>query len=58
MSRLSKLVTWLNNEVEKDNKDLQEEKSKFISEIKSIKKEDLFKKEKLTLWKRIKKVLF
>ena len=58
MSRLSKLVTWLNNEITKDDKDLQVEKSKFISEIKSIKKEDLFRKEKLTLWKRIKKVFF
>ena len=58
MSRLSKLVTWLNNEVSKDDKDLQVEKLKFISEIKSLKKEDLFKKEKLTLWQRIKKVFF
>lgn len=58
MSKMSKLANWLNNEIEKDNKDLLEDKKKLINQIKSLKKEDLFKKEKLTFWQRIKKVFF
>lgn len=57
MSRLSKLATWLNSEVEKDKNDLELDKQKIIKEITSLKKEDLFKKEKLTFWQRLKKVL-
>lgn len=56
MSRTSKLLNWLNSEIEKDNKDLEVDKKKFIQEIKSLKKEDIFKKEKLTFWQRVKKV--
>jgi hypothetical protein len=52
---------WLRNEFEKDKKDLENEKNKFLDEIKKYKKEDIIpiKKvsEKLTLWERIKKVL-
>jgi hypothetical protein len=48
----------LNNEIEKDNKDLEVDKKKLINQIKTVKKEELFKKEKLTIWQRIKKVLF
>jgi hypothetical protein len=46
-------------EVNKDNLELEREKENFIKEIKKIKKEDIVspKKEKLTLWQRIKKVL-
>lgn len=58
MSQISKLVNWLNSEIEKDNKDINAEKLKLIKQIKSVKKEDLFKKEKLTFWTRIKKVFF
>lgn len=58
MSRISKLTTWLNNEIEKDNKDLELEKTKFIKEISKIKKEQIFKKEKYSFWSRLKKVLF
>lgn len=58
MSRLSKLQSWLNNEIERDNKDLEVDKKKLINQIKAIKKEELFKKEKLSIWQRIKKVLF
>lgn len=58
MSRISKLASWLNSEIQKDKKDLDIDKKKFISEIKNIKKEDIFKKDKLTFWGRIKKVFF
>jgi hypothetical protein len=47
--------------MEKDKNDLKNEKEKFINEIKSLKKEEMFKKteqKKLTLWERLKKVLF
>jgi hypothetical protein len=51
-------VDWLKNEVEKDQKELEIEKNKIISSIKELSKKDIFKdKEKLTLWKKIKKVL-
>jgi hypothetical protein len=52
---------WLRNEIKKDEKELENEKLKFLKEIKKFKKEDIvpLKKEtpKLTLWMRIKKVL-
>jgi hypothetical protein len=47
--------------MEKDKNDLKNEKEKFINEIKSLKKEEMFKKteqKKLTFWERLKKVLF
>lgn len=58
MSKI-KLQKWLENEIEKDNIELELEKKKIIENIKSIKKEDIFKtkKEKQSLWMRIKKVL-
>lgn len=58
MSRLSKLATWLNNEVEKDKKDLENYKKILVNQISSIEKKELFKKDKLTFWERIKKVFF
>jgi hypothetical protein len=49
----------LKTQIHKDNKELDNEKSKFIELIKKSKKEDLIpvKEKKLTLWQRIKKVL-
>ena len=56
-----KHLTWLKSEIEKDSKDLQKEKEDLINQIRKIKKEDIIKpkkeEEKLSLWKRIKKVL-
>jgi cell shape-determining protein MreC len=55
------MMDWLKNEIEKDNKELENEKLKFLNEIKKIDKTDIIpvKKEskKLTLWMKIKKVL-
>ena len=61
MSRMSKLQSWFESESNKDDSELKLEKQKIIKEIKSIKKEDLFKekeKQNLSFWQRLKKVLF
>lgn len=56
-----KHLEWLKSEFEKDSIELETEKLKFINQIKNLKKEDIvsLKKEdkKLSIWKRIKKVL-
>lgn len=59
MKKKSEQLEWLNNEKNKDIKDLERQKESFISEIKKIKKEDIVTKkiEKVSLWKRIIKVL-
>jgi hypothetical protein len=58
-TQLETQIEWLNNELEKDRIEVEREKSKFINQIKQLKKEDIVKVnvEKMTLWKRIKKVL-
>jgi len=57
-TREEQAIDWLKNEIEKDKAELDKEKQRFISSLKDFKKEDIVKpKEKLTLWKRIKKVL-
>lgn len=55
----SEKLEWLQNQIEKDKKELDRDKSLFISEIKKHKKEDLLpqKPKKLSLWKRILKAL-
>lgn len=58
-TQLETQIEWLNNELEKDRLEVERDKSKYINQIKKLKKEDIVKVnvEKLTLWKRIKKVL-
>jgi hypothetical protein len=58
-TQLETQIEWLNNELEKDKIEVERNKSKFINQIKKLKKEDIIKVnvEKMTLWKRIKKVL-
>ena len=58
-AQLETQIEWLNNELEKDKIEVERNKSKFINQIKQLKKEDIVKVnvEKMTLWKRIKKVL-
>jgi uncharacterized protein YacL (UPF0231 family) len=55
----SKIVKWFNDEVKKDQIELNKQKEDFIQEIKKLKKQDILpeKPKKLTLWSRIKKVL-
>jgi hypothetical protein len=52
-------MEWLQNEVKKDQENLEREKLNFIQQIKKLKKEELrpIKKEKISLWQRIKTVL-
>lgn len=58
MKNKSEQIKWLMKEVNKDNIELENEKKKFLDEIKKFKKEEMFPKpKKLTLWQRIKKVL-
>jgi hypothetical protein len=48
----------LKNEFEKDEKELNREKEELIKKIKKYKKEDILpKKNKLTIWQRIKMIL-
>jgi len=60
-TQLETQIEWLNNELEKDRLEVERNKSKFIDQIKQLKKEDIVKDkvnvEKMTIWKRIKKVL-
>lgn len=54
----SKQLDWFQKELMKDKNELEKEKEDFIKQIKQLKKEDIVPKvEKLSLWKRIKKVL-
>jgi hypothetical protein len=54
----SKLMTWYNNQLEKDKFELEFGKQKIVQQIKSFKKDDLIHIQKpISLWKRIAKVL-
>ena len=60
LTTTEKKLEWLKNEVERDTIELESEKKILIEHIKKFKKEDIVKpkiEEKITLWKRIKKVL-
>jgi hypothetical protein len=51
-------VEWLKSEIEKDKTELEKEKRRIAESLKNFKKEDIVKpEEKLTIWKRIKKVM-
>ena len=54
-----KILNWYEAEIQKDKTELNKEKNDFINKIKQHKKQDIVtdKKEKLTIWQRIKKVL-
>ena len=53
-----KLLDWLNKEKLKDSSEIEKQKADFANKIKQMKKEDLFKKPKTTLWTRIKKLIW
>jgi hypothetical protein len=56
--RSQQLINWLNSEKLKDQRELDINKKKLISDIKKIKKDELFPKpKKLTLWQKIKILL-
>jgi hypothetical protein len=57
-TREEQAIDWLKNEIEKDRSDLNKDKQRIIESLKDFRKEDIAKpKEKLTLWKKIKRVL-
>jgi hypothetical protein len=57
-TQIEKEIDWLKNEVEKDKLELEREKMDLINSIKKIDKKEIIQpKQKLTLWKKIKKVL-
>jgi hypothetical protein len=52
-------LDWLNKESRKDEIQIEKEKEKFISEIKKYSKKDFFPEpKKLTLWQKIKMVIW
>jgi hypothetical protein len=59
---LEKLLNWLDKEKLRDTKELEKNKYNFISEIKGLNKEDIFRKQtvetKLTLWQRIRRTIW
>jgi hypothetical protein len=61
MKKSLKHLEWYQNELKKDEINLDNQKTRLINDIVKIKKEDILPKqiipEKLTLWMRIKKVL-
>lgn len=58
--RYQSILNWLDKEKKKDKIQLEKSKLDFINQIKSIKKDDLFKPQevKLTLWQRIRRVIW
>jgi hypothetical protein len=51
-------IDWLKNEIKKDQIELTKEKERMIQSIKTMKIDEIIKpKEKLTLWRRIRKVM-
>lgn len=53
--RSQQILNWLNSEKFKDQKEIDNYKSKFISDLKKISKDELFKEpKKLSLWQKIK----
>lgn len=53
-----KLLDWLNKEKHKDNAEIEKQKKDFANQLKKMKKEDLFKKSKKTIWMRIRKMIW
>jgi hypothetical protein len=51
-------LDWLNKEQEKDSSELQRDKDKFAKQLMAMRKEQLFEKEKPSLWKKIQKLLW
>lgn len=59
MNKQKNQMEWLLNEIKKDEKILKKETLNFINQIKTVKKEEIVptKKEKISLWQRVKTVL-
>jgi len=53
-----KLLNWLTKEQQKDKSEIEKTKQDFAKSMLKMKKDDLFKQQKPTLWKRIKKMIW
>lgn len=53
-----KLLDWLNKEKLKDSAEIEKQKKDFANQLRNMKKDDLFKKPKKTLWMRIKNLIW
>jgi hypothetical protein len=65
MKQEQNLLDWLNREQhklqqqkEKDKVELDQQKKQFANQLRKMKKEDLFVEHKVSLWTRIKKLLW
>ncbi len=55
---MEKILKWYKQSLKTDELEIENSKKMIIQEIKGLSKQDLFKEpEKLTLWKKIKKIL-
>ena len=55
---MEKILKWYKQSLKTDELEIENSKKMVIQEIKGLSKQDLFKEpEKLTLWKKIKKIL-
>lgn len=51
-------IQWLQNEIKKDQEELEKEKLDFVNELKKMKKQDIIPKpQKESTWQKIKKIL-
>lgn len=61
MKKKSNQLKWLETQMVKDRIELDKEKQELINQIKKMKREDVLPQkkepEKLTIWRKIKKVL-
>jgi len=52
-----KLLNLVNSEKKKDELDLEKQKEMFASQLKKMKKEELFYEPKLSIWQKVKKLI-
>jgi hypothetical protein len=58
VSRDQKILKWFENEKVKDDMELESYRKKIIGEIRGVKKDEIFSKnKKMSLWERIKLVI-
>lgn len=55
---MENLINWLEKEKNKDKAEIEQYKQKIAEEIKKVNKEDILKKKKLTLFEKIKIILW
>jgi hypothetical protein len=51
-------LDWLNKEKTKDNVEIENTKKKFAAEMLQMKKDELFKSKKETIWTRVKRLIW